>query len=53
MVTSFGCCRYSGGAAKSLNCWSSCNVRGKMGAGGMAGGNGIVMEMYVRMACEI
>ena len=44
----FGCCWYSGCTHQSLNCWSSCNVRGKMGAGGMGGDSGIVME-YV---CE-
>ena len=44
MVTSFGCCWYSGGALQSLDCWSSCNVQGKMGTGVMAGDGGIVME---------
>ena len=44
MVTSFGCCWYSGGAPQSLNFWNSCNVREKMGAGGMAGDSGINME---------
>ena len=43
-MTSFGCCWYGGGAPQSLDCWSSCNVWGKMSAGGMAGGSGIVME---------
>ena len=33
MVTSFGCCWYSGGAPQGLDCWSSCNVQGKIGAG--------------------
>ena len=44
MVTSFGCVWYSGDDRQSLDCWSSCNVQGKMGIGGMVGGNGIVME---------
>ena len=44
MVTSFGRCYYSGGAPQSFNCWSSCNIQGKMGAGGMGGDSGIVME---------
>ena len=44
MVTSFGCCWYSGSALQSLDCWSSCNVQGKMGTGVMAGDGGIVME---------
>ena len=36
MVTSFGCCcRYSGCASQSLDCWSSCKMRGKMGEGEM------------------
>ena len=44
MVTSFGCGWYSGDDCQSLDCCSSCNVQGKMGIGGMVGGNGIVME---------
>ena len=44
IVTSFGYCWYSGGTPQSLDCWSSCNVRRKMGAGGMGGDSGIVME---------
>ena len=48
MVTSFGSCWYIGGIPKSLDWWSSCNVREKMGAGEMAGDSGIVTE-YV---CE-
>ena len=44
MVTSFGCCWYSGGASQSLDCWSSCNVWGKMSVGGMEGDSGIDME---------
>ena len=44
MVTSFGCCWCSGDIPQSPNCWSSCNVQGKMGAGGMEGDSGIVME---------
>ena len=35
--TSFDCCWYSGGALQSLDCWSSSNVQGKMGAGGIDG----------------
>ena len=39
---------FSGGAPRpptqSLNCWSSCNVRGKMVAGGMMGDSGVIME---------
>ena len=44
IVISFGCCWYSGGAPQSPDFWSSCNVRGKMGAGRMEGDNGIVIE---------
>ena len=33
IMTSFGCCWYSGGAPQSPNCSSSCNVWLKMGAG--------------------
>ena len=44
MVTSFGCCWYSGGAPQSPDCWSSCNVREKIGATGIEGESGIVME---------
>ena len=44
MVTSFGCCWYTGSAPQSLDCWSSCNVQGKMSAGGMSCGSGVVME---------
>ena len=48
MVTFFGCCLYSGDAPQSLDCWSSCNVQVKMGAGGMEGDSGIIIED----ACE-
>ena len=34
MVTYFGCCCYSGGPPYSLDCWSACNIWGKMGARG-------------------
>ena len=34
MVTSFGCCWYSGGTPQSPHCWSSCNVWGKIDAEG-------------------
>ena len=44
MVTSFGWCWCSGETPQSPNCWSSCNVRGNIGAGGMEGDSGIVME---------
>ena len=44
MVTSFGCYWWSGSTLQSPDCWSSCNVRGKMGAGRMEGDSGIVME---------
>ena len=47
MVSSFGCGWHSGGVTQSLNCWSSCNVRGKMGVGGMVGDNGFVMEVVL------
>ena len=43
-VTSFGCGWYSSNVPQSLNCWSFCNIWGKMGVGRMVGGNGIVME---------
>ena len=48
MATCFGSCWYSESIPKILDCWSSCNVREKMGAGEMASDSGIVME-YV---CE-
>ena len=37
IVTSLGYCWYIGGSPQSPNCWSSCNVWRKMGAGGDAG----------------
>ena len=40
----FGCCWHSGGAPQSLDCWSSCNARGKMGAGRMEDDSGIITE---------
>ena len=33
IVTSFGCCWYSGGTSQSPDCWSSYNVQGKMHGG--------------------
>ena len=33
-----------GGAPQSPDCWSSCNVSRKMGAWGMEGDSGIVIE---------
>ena len=44
IVTSFGCCWYSGGAPQSPDCWSSCNVWGENGCGGMEVDSGIVIE---------
>ena len=51
MVTSFGCCWYSGGGGgggggvgQSPDYWSSCNVQGKMAVRGMEGCSGIVMD---------
>ena len=44
MITSFGCCWYSGGAPQSPDCWSSCNVWEKMDAGGMEEDSGIIMK---------
>ena len=44
IVTSLGCCWYSGGTTQSPDCWSSCNVRGKTGAGGMEDDSGIATE---------
>ena len=44
IVTSFGCCWYSGSTPQSLDCWSSCNIQGTMGVGGMGGDSGIIME---------
>ena len=44
MATSFGCCWYSGDAPQSPDCWSSCNVWGKMVAGGMEGDDDIFIE---------
>ena len=44
MMTSFGWCWCSGETPQSPNCWSSCNVRGNIGAGVMEGDSGIVME---------
>ena len=44
IVTSFGCCWYSGGAPQSPDCWSSCNIWGKTGVGQMEGDSGIVIE---------
>ena len=44
IVTSFGCCWYSGGAPQSPDCWSSCNIWGKMGVRQMEGDSGIVIE---------
>ena len=44
-MTSFGWCWCSGDTPQSPDCWSSCNVRGNVGAGGgMKDGSGIVME---------
>ena len=37
IVTSFGYCWYIGSSSQSPNCWSSCNVWRKMGAGGDGG----------------
>ena len=37
IVTSLGYCWYSGGSPQGPNCWSSCNVWRKMGAGGDGG----------------
>ena len=44
MVTSFDCCWCSGDIPQSSNCWSSCNLQGKIGAGRMEGDSGIIME---------
>ena len=45
MIVSFlGCCWYIGGNLHSPYCWSSCNVRKKMGAEGMEGESGVVIE---------
>ena len=43
-MTSFGWCCCSGDTPQSLVCWSSCNFRGNIGAGGMEGDSGIVIE---------
>ena len=43
-MTSLGWCWCSGNTPQSLVCWSSCNVRGNIGAGGMECDSGIVME---------
>ena len=42
MVISFGCYWFKGGDPQSPDCWSSCNVWGKMGA--VTGYSGIIME---------
>ena len=44
MVTSFGWCWCSGETPHSPDRWSSCNVRGNIGAGVMEGDSGIVMK---------
>ena len=44
MVTSFGWCCCSSETPPSPGCWSSCNVRGNIGAGEMEGDSGIFME---------
>ena len=45
IVTSFGCYWYSWDSPQSPDCWSSCNVWGKTGAGGIEGDSGIVTEV--------
>ena len=44
IVTSLGCCWYSGDFPQTPNCWSSCNVWRKMDAGGVESNSGIVIE---------
>ena len=44
MGTSFGYGWYNGDVPQSLDSWSSCNVRGNMGVGRIAGDYGIVVE---------
>ena len=53
IVTSLGCCWYSGGTPQSLDCWNSCNIWGKVGAGGWRVIAVLLLKMYVRIACEI
>ena len=43
-MTSFCWCWCSGDTPQSPNCWSSCNVGGNIGVGGMEGDSGIAME---------
>ena len=43
-MTSFGWCWCSGNTPQSPDCWSSCNIRGNIDAGGMEGDSGIVMD---------
>ena len=45
-VTSLGrCCRHSGGALQSPDCWSSCSVRGKMREGEVDYDKGMVNDV--------
>ena len=37
IVTYLGYCWYSGDSSQSPNCWNSCNLWSKMGAGGDGG----------------
>ena len=53
MVTSFGCCGYSGGAPQSPDCWSSCNFWRTVGARGWRGIVVWLWKMYVRTVCKI
>ena len=53
MVASFGWCCCSGDTPQSLVCWISCNFRGNIGAGGMEGDSGIVMEDVCGMMYKI
>ena len=39
------CCMYSGGTPQSHNCWSSCNLQGKVGYGEKEDDGAIVMEV--------
>ena len=47
-MASFGWCCCSGDTPQSLVCWISGSLRGKIGAGGMEGDSGIVMEDVCR-----
>ena len=53
MVTSFGCCWYSGCSRQSLYCLSSCIFQGKMGVGRWRVIVVLLWKIDVRNICEI